>query len=199
MLKRAVVGGAFALLGAYFVHIRHPASRTEAARASDAVAPAAAVARASTIPAKATTQDQELTDLRGALLRAALTAPSEPEPSDAFAAASARQELLDRRMAAAPANPELTNHLQQVLDGALPSDVTHSLNCGGGMCRVELSRSSGALDPTVETLVDKLPKLFAASVVLATGATRRAIFVATDSSLLRVAPPSASQVVSPPR
>lgn len=199
MLKRVVlVVGALSLLGGYFMHTRQQAPRAEPTRPSDGAAHDAAFARSGTTPAKATMQDQDVADLRGALLRAALTAPREPEPSSAFAAASARQALLDRRMTAAPANSELTAHLQQALDGAFPSDMTHSLTCGGAMCRVDLS-GGVALDQTVEALVDKLPKLFAASAVLATDDTRRAIFVTTDPSLLRVAPPSASQVASPPR
>ena len=141
--------------------------------------------------------------MQQAMLQAMLASSATPAPDDAFAAASRRKELLDARLTATPASPELMGELQQALDALRAANVAEAVSlgfsCGGAMCRVDLKGSNGNLDQTVEALLDRLPKRFVASNVLATSAEQRALYLATDQNSLRVAPAGASEVVLPSR
>lgn len=199
MLKRvaALVGG-LALLGGFFAIHARDGQQAELAAAGDGAAAARSAGATPSVrtPIKTTdTRDRDTGELGSALLRAALVAGKPSDPPDPFAEAIARQQLLDQRLAAAPPNPELTAQLGQALDGALPSDVTHTLTCRGVLCRVDLS-GAGAVNQAIETFVDQLPKQFAATTILATSDTQRVIFASTEPGQLRVAPASTSRVVS---
>jgi len=137
------------------------------------------------------------------MLGAMLASSATPPPDDAFAAARRRKDLLDARLTATPASPELMGELQQALDALRAANVAEAVSlgfaCGGAMCRVDLKGSHGNLDQTVEALLDRLPKRFVASNVLAASAEQRALYLATDQNSLRVAPAGATEVVLPSR
>jgi hypothetical protein len=129
---------------------------------------------------------------------AALAANAAKQASDRADPAAHARQVLDERIAATGSSPSAAE-----LDGALTAAMSHAAlgtariterRCGGSLCRVTVAADSPtALNASIETLVDHLPKVMGASVVYeAEDGTRDVYLARTSDALAPEAPTSAA-------
>jgi hypothetical protein len=105
-------------------------------------------------------------------------------------------EVLDARLAAAPADAAAKAELERALQPALESKAlaaahVDDLRCAGTLCKIALSAATAAeLAPAMEAVATHAPKSFPSMIAYPEGDSARAIFVGRTSADLTIDGPA---------
>jgi hypothetical protein len=139
-------------------------------------------------------------EMIGALSALANTRATAPSPTVAAAAATELDpmtraaDVLDERMLMSPKNPRAAAAMERELRGITDTQTlgqakVESLYCGSTMCKVALRADDDmSVNQAMQSLSDRLPKLFGGASIYPSGAGRSAMYLAKSSEELVLDP-----------